>query len=189
MTFIPNKTGKSDLVERWPYDFQHIGTGDKLYEYLGVYANELRRIDVFIDELYEQRFLKTATGRELEKLAAEIKVTRQPGETDDSLRFRARLRKAIAASDGTASHIAHIFGLAFGEDNLDSIDVSYGGTGPVTQFDIPTTLLNDIPLNRSEFESELERGFPAGHAVSIVTSDTWLLDQSGSQGVGKGELI
>jgi len=188
MTFI-DKTNTPDVIDRWPYDFQHIDDSDKLWDYMSAFASELRHIDVFIDELYEQRFLKTATGRELEKLAGEVGVTRQAGENDADLRYRTRLRKAIAASDGTAEDIETIMSIAFEDKDLSNIDVVHSTGEPVIQFRVPQPYLDEIPLSRPDFQTELERSFPAGHGVEVSTSDTWLLGQSGNQGVGQGKLI
>lgn len=188
MTFTTH-TDTLSLVKRWPYGFQHIGSDDDLYDYLGAYATELQQIDVFIDELYEERFLESATGRELEKLAGEVGVTREEGETDDSLRYRALLRKAVAASSGTPSDIEGILRVAFDEETLDEIGVSHSPGNPVTQFIIPGTKIDAIPISRSRLESELEAAFPAGYGVVVARGDSWLLGESGSQGLGQGGLI
>lgn len=188
MTFTEH-TDTPALVKRWPYGFQHIGEHDPLFDYLSGYASELQQIDVFIDELYEQRFLESATGHELEKLAGEVGVTRDDGETDESLRYRARLRKAVAASDGTPSDIEVILQIAFSEETLGEINVTHSPGAPVTQFNIPGNEIDNIPISRAEFESELERAFPAGYGVVVARSDTWLLGESGAQGVGNGGLI
>lgn len=188
MTFTTH-TDTPALVRRWPYDFQHIGNGEPLYDYLSGYAAEFQQIDVFIDELYEQRFMESATDRELEKLVGEVGITRDDGENDNSLRYRGRLRKAIAASDGTPSDIEVILQIAFDEDTLSDISVTHSPGAPVTQFEIPGNEIDNIPISRSEFESELERAFPAGYGVVVTRSDTWLLGESGAQGLGNGGLI
>jgi hypothetical protein len=189
MTFVADKTDTPALIKRWEYDFQEISEGEPFYEYLGAYVTELHQIDVFIDELYEQRFIDTATNRELEKLAASVGITRQANEDDEELRFRAKLRKAVAASDGTPEDIETIMQLAFGEETLEDIEVLHSAGAPVTQFRVPSPSLDDIPLSRADFESEVERAFPAGYGVEIVESDTWLLGESGNQGLGEGALI
>lgn len=189
MTFIDPLTDTRTLVSNWPYGFQYIDNGDPLWNYLSAYVTEFQEIETQANELYDQRFLDTATGKELEKLAAEVGVIRETGESDDALRFRAQLRKAIAASNGTAEDIKDILILAFGEDTLADIDVTDVSGEPVTSFNLPQESLDDIPLSLSEFESELERAFPAGYGVRVTTSDTWLLGQSGSQGIGQGALI
>lgn len=186
-------TDTPDLIERWPYDFQRItphGDGDpNQYDYLSAFATELRRIDVFIDELYEQRFLESATDRELEKLAAPLGIMRRAEEGDDSLRYRARLGKAIAASDGTAKDIETILGIAFGEDNFDSIQVENVEDAPVIRIWYPSPLIDEIPLTQSELEDQLRRAIPCGHNIELLADDTFLLGEGGDQGIGEGKLV
>lgn len=188
MPFNP-QTSTPDLIERWPYDFQYIDSGSPHYDYLSIFANEMRRVDAFIDELYEQRFIQTATDKELEKLGAPLGVTKRPNESTESFRLRVALGKAIAASDGTAEDIEAILRIAFGEDELSDIDVQNVDNQPVTEFAVPQPYIDDIPLTRTEFESELERAFPCGHGVQVITTDTFILGEDGDQGLGNGELI
>lgn len=176
------------IVENWPYDFQYIERNSDYWDYLAAYASELHRIDILVDELYEERFVETATSEELEKKAVEVGITRRESETDKELRFRAQLRKAVAASDGTPADIEGILTIAFGEETLSEITVTHAVGRPVTQFNIPQDSLNDIPLIREELQSELERAFPAGYGVELTTTDTWTLGESGEQGLGEGGL-
>lgn len=177
------------LVRNWPYDFQHIETGGEHYDYLSAFSTELGEIDDVINDLYDHRFIESSTGDELEKLGAEVGVTRQDGENDEQLQFRTLLRKSIAASNGTAQDIEQIIEVAFGESALETIEVTHSLGSPVIQFGVPQPILDDIPLARADFEVELNRAFPAGHGVNVVTSDTWLLGESGNQGLGEGGLI
>lgn len=189
MVFVADKQDTYGLVEHWPYDFQYIERDSEFWDYLGAYVSQLHRIDVMIDELYEQRFLESATTTELEKLALEVGITRRENENDEELRFRARLRKAVAASDATPADIEGILTIAFGEDTLSDITVTHASGRPVTQFNIPQPELDDIPLIREEFRQELERAFPAGYGVELTTTETWVLGESGEQGLGEGGLI
>lgn len=184
-----DKTDTPDIVRNWPYGFAEIGSDSDLYDFLNSFANEYRQIDVFIDELYEQRFLDTATTRELEKLGAEVGITRRAGEDDEELRFRTRVGKAVAASNGTAEDIETILEIAFGADNLENIDVEHVSGDPITRFSVPQPYIDDIPLTRAEFEDELRRAFPCGHEVEVVSSDTFVFGGTGSQGLSQGELI
>lgn len=189
MTFHAEKTSTTDVIRNWPYAFQEISSGDPLYEYVGAYTTELTAIDDTVEELYNQRFIESATGRELEKIGAEIGITRQSGETDDDFRFRTLLRKVIAASDGTADNIEKVLDVAFGEDALEGISVTAEPSLPVTNFNIPSNYLNDIPMTQTEFEDELERAFPAGHGVNVTEGTVWYLGESGAEGLGQGGLI
>ena len=187
MAFI-KLTSTPDIVERWPYSFQHIDDTDPQWDYLGAFASELRRIDVFIDELYEQRYAQSATGRELEKIGAPVGVTREANEDDEEFRLRVRMGKAISASDGTAEDIERVLEIAFGSENLDGIEVTHDTGHPVTRFDIPSSTMNTIPLTAQEFETRLEDAFPCGHGVIVVTSDSFVFGSGGAQGLGNGKL-
>ena len=183
------QTQTLDLIENWPYGFQRIDDGDELYEYLSIYANELARIDAFIDELYEQRYLETATGHELANLGAAVGVTREAGESDERLRLRIKLAKTVAASDGTADDIRAIFEQAFTENELGTIDLVHQDSDPVVDVQIPSSIIEDNLLTADELEGELERASPCGHGVRVVPDDTFLLGESGDRGIGNGELL
>lgn len=193
MTNFNYRTDTPDIIDRWPYEFQRIpddGTaGLTQYNYLSAYATELRRIDVFIDELYEQRFVESATSRELEKLALPVDVTRKVNETDDQLRYRAQLGKAIAASDGTPKDFETILAIAFGEENLGSIDVENVSDQPMIRLRVPSPLIDEIPLSVGDLTEELKQSLPCGHSLEIITGDTFLLGESGDQGLGNGDLL
>lgn len=205
------RTDTPDLVENWPYDYQYIGpdksgtydiTGDlkisgtfdvnssstSLYDYLGIFASELRRIDVFIDELYEQRFIGSATGTELEKLGAPLGIVRRADEDDESLRFRVSIGKVAAASDGTADDIESILSLAFGDERLADIDVGTISGEPIVSFTVPEPYISDIPISETELNEILTEAFPCGTATQIITGDTFELGASGSKGLGNGRL-
>lgn len=183
------QTTTTDVVTAWPYDFQSIQDDDLLYEYLGVYATELSELDADTNELYKQRYLDTATGHELANLGATVGVTREAGESDDRFRFRIKLAKAVAASDGTAEDIRAIFTQAFDEETRDSITFERQADQPVVDVRIPAPGLDDIPLSDTEFETELERAFPCGYGVRVIPSDTFLLGESGDRGIGEGKLL
>jgi len=184
-----NHTTTPQVVENWPYDFQYIDTDSDHFDYLGVFATEMQHVDVFIDELYEQRFIETATTDELRKLGAEVGVTKRVNETEKEFRFRVQLGKAIAASDGTANDIETIIDIAFSNVNKSNIDVEHAQGLPVIRFAIPQPYLDDIPLTQQELTDRLEDAFPCGFGVEVVTSDTWLLGESGTQGLGEGGLL
>jgi len=185
---IDTDTSRLDLVENWPYEWQYIDDEDDLVDLLDAFATELQRLDAFVDELYEQRFVETATGVELDKLGAAVGVSRETGESDERYRFRVRLGKAVAASDGTAADVRAILRVAFDAEVRGAIEVAHVDGAPVTRFRVPSTAIDDIPLTTTELEAEIERGFPCSHAVELVTDETFLLSESGSQGLSEGGL-
>jgi len=172
MTLHPTTT-TDDVVDRWPYGFQAIPDGEPLYEYLSVFSSELKRLNTDIQSLADERFIETATGQELERLGAEVGVTRRGGESDDSLRLRVQIGKAVAASNGTAEDIRTILAIVFDQSDLESITVSHVAGAPVLSFQIPTSLINDIPLTATELEAELREAVPAGSDVTVITDDVF----------------
>lgn len=182
-------TTTTDVANKWPYEFQDLTTGTDINDLLTAFANEYQYFDVIIDDLYENMFLETAVGHELEALAAELGVGRREGETDDTLRYRARLARVVAASNGNAKEIATVVQTTFPGKDISVIDVTHTTGAPVIQFAVPQTYIDDIPLTQTEVETELATAFPCGTNVTLVTSDTFLFGESGSQGLGNGELL
>jgi len=212
---ITDRTTTQTVVSNWPYDFQRIdgenylssspkfgtlfgapfagtgsGTGasDPLWNFLTAFAKELNDFDRTQNRLYSQKFLETATGVELEKIAREVGITRRAGETDSKLRFRARVRRAAASSNATAEDIRALLQITFGKESLSKITVSQSTAEPVTRFEIPKTLFDTIPITKTELEDELRRAYPAGYDVNITTPGTFNLGASGGSGIGNGTL-
>jgi len=165
-------TTTRDLADNWPYRFQDVEQGDPLYEYLGVYATEISRLDAFIDTLYEQRFIQTATTRELEKLAAAINVTRNEDESDEEFRYRVQLRRVQATSDGTAGDIAEVLIAAFGPA-AEQIEISPSPTNPILRLTIPQQLLTDSPLSQATLQTIFDEAMPCGTSVTLITEDVF----------------
>lgn len=95
-----NHDNVADIVENWDHTIQPTEK-DNLYKLLEVVTTENRRLDIELDELYENRFLETATGVELEKIGDLVGVNRKTGESDDKLRKRIRGGFVAQASDTT----------------------------------------------------------------------------------------
>ena len=177
----------TDIESNWPYETIVPKDGDAVYDLLVAIETELDRIDVQADELQEQRFINTATTEELRKLAAEVGVTKETNESEERFRFRAKLAKAVARCDGTFPKFAQVLRLIFGED-AQQITVSAPAGEPVVKLTIPSELINDIPLTLAELEAELLNALPASDGLEVISDDTWLLGESGSQGLGEGGL-
>lgn len=186
---LTEPTATADVVNGWPYDFQSITDTDPLYDYLGIYATAVSEIDSHVNDVYDQRYLDTATGPELANLGAAVGVTREAGESDERFRFRITLAKTAAASDGTAEDIAAIFTQAFDEETLAATTFTRQATQPVVDVRIPAPGLASIPLSDTAFESLLEDAFPCGYGVRIIPSGTFLLGESGDRGLGEGKLL
>jgi len=192
MAHFTDPTTTRDLVERWPYQFQQITDEDLLYEYLGVYATEIARIDAFADTLYEQRFIESATGSELEKLAAGLGVTREENEDDETFRYRVKLRYAQAVSNGTAEDMAYLFTAAFGDD-ADRVEIAPVQTQPVLLCIAPEDVLTASPLRTERLESILADAMPCGTDLRLSSNVVFTFGEDGESlppyagGFGDGE--
>jgi len=89
-----------EVVDNWNHPIP-LQEDDPFYKLLKVVASENRRIGVDIDDLYENRFLETATGKELEKMGDMVGIIRKTDEEDPKLRTRIRGGFAAKASDTT----------------------------------------------------------------------------------------
>jgi hypothetical protein len=177
----------NDLTEQWPYETIGIDDDEAIADVLRALQTELDELDGEIQNLRDQRFVDTATGPELEKLGAEVGVVPETGESEDRYRYRVRLGKAIADSDGTLPTFAQILHVALGED-ATSVSLAPVTDEPAVQLSIPSDVINDLPVTQSELEGILVDALPDSDGLNIITDDTWLLGESGSQGLGKGGL-
>jgi hypothetical protein len=138
----------------------------------------------FSDELTtvnNQRFLDSATGPRLEKLAREVGVTRETGETDDELRFRTKIARTAARSNGTFGDIAAVLSTLF--DAPERITVSTVTNEPALSLAIPQEMIDGIALSKSQLQTELESIVPAGDGIQITTSEDFAFAGTSS---GKG---
>lgn len=95
-----NNNNQADIIENWDHTIQP-HHDDSMYKLLEVISSENNRLDIELDELYDNRFLSTATGNELEKIGDLVGVIRKNNESDVKLRKRIRGAFAAFASDTT----------------------------------------------------------------------------------------
>lgn len=177
----------AELIENWPFTRIVPDDDDAIYDFLAAYELQLDELQLTTDVLLAQRFLGTATGSELEKLSSEVGKIRATNETDERLRFRARISKAVTRSDGTIDSIGEILTVIFGDD-AQRIDVSTPTSEPVVRLIIPTDVIDEIPLTVTALERELTDIIPVGDSLVVLTDDTFVFGQSGSQGLSEGGL-
>jgi hypothetical protein len=97
---IDNPDNVEEIVENWNHPIDPYEESN-LYKLLTVIVSENERLDIELDEIYDNRFLDTATGSELEKIAELVGVVRKTDEVDAKLRKRIRGAFAANASDTT----------------------------------------------------------------------------------------
>jgi len=163
------------IQDNWPYDRVVPTEEGAVYDLLTVLETEYDRIDVELDELQEQRFIETATGVELDKLASEVGVIRETGESDERLRFRTQIAKAITRSSGNIYELVQLFKILFG-DNTSNIVLTPVTDEPVIKMDVPDVILQKVPVDVSTLEDLLSQSLPSGDSLSITTNKTFAFD-------------
>jgi hypothetical protein len=176
------------LAEEWPLESIQPDEEEAIYDLLIALQEELNRVERNIDDLYDERFVDSATGEELERLGAEVGVVKQTGESEDRYRLRVKIAKSISRSDGSLPALARTLERIFG-DNAATLTLETVPGDPAIRLRVPTEVLDTIPLTRGELETELRQFMPVNDRIEVVTDDTFVLGASGSQGLGNGELL
>jgi len=177
----------ANILDQWPQKTTFPEENDPVANVLETTATYMASTNAEIEEVYEQRFLQTASGEELERLANEVGVQRQTSELDEHLRIRALISKAGTQANESLDSIERLLQVIFG-DEVSQVSVSAESTSPTVIIEVPQTLLDEIPLSQTELATELQDVFPSGTPVTVATGDTLILGESGDSGVG-GELV
>jgi uncharacterized phage protein gp47/JayE len=149
MTEIQHKN-EEDIIEHWDHPIQP-HESDNLYKLLEVLTSENKRIDIELDELYDNRFLDTATGTELEKMGDLVGVKRKNNESDPKLRKRIRGAFAAHASDTTYESFTSA-AMSILEATPNTIDfITPPETPPkVIEAQLDSQVLEENPLTEDE---------------------------------------
>lgn len=170
-------------LDNWPYEQIYPQQDEAIYDLLVAIETAFDQIDDDITYLHEQRLLQTATDRELEKLAAEVGITRETGESDEQLRFRTLIAKTSTRSNGTFEDLVGILYVLF-EDDVSNISISAVDDEPTIHLEMPLGMIDDTPLTRLELSDALTDTIPLNDNITILTDDTLILGESGSRGLG-----
>jgi len=184
----------TDVRDNWPLPTVEIA--DEPHDtFLRALTSLLYRIDVQIDELYDQRFVDTATGRELEKLLDPIGTARKAGESDTKLRYRGRILRSARASTGTINDLAGILEQSFGGD-VDRVTVFSDSfvDRPRITLEVPSDLIEENPITRNELRTAVREGIPALDELLIVTDEQFRLagpnyTPSNEETLNNGKLV
>lgn len=190
MTNVTSKDNIDDVTEEWPLpDAIPLYDGTEPYRFLTVLASELQRLDIEIEEVYDDRFLQTASGEELDKIAALVEATRKSNESDQKFRKRIQAIFTARASDTTYDSVASLVLMLLDAD-ASTITINRPPTTADTQItvDAPSTVVDDSIFTESEITSLIEDALPAGHSATITKSGTFAFagDDSNLEGWNEG---
>lgn len=165
-----------EIVDNWEYPI-NIHDEDNLYKLLKVLASQNKRLDVEIDELYKNRFLETATGRELEKIGQLVGVIRKTGEGDRKLRTRIRAGFAASASDSTYDSFASA-AISILDASPETITFrTPPETNPkVIEVEIDSSVFDNTPLTEEEIIVLLNGAISVDARVQIGQSGTFAFE-------------
>lgn len=185
-----HRASLADARQQFPNAGVEIDEDDPLAALLRTLVSQLHRLDSEIDQIYDERFIDSATGRELELLGANVGVEPRTNESDESLRARVRAGYRIAISDGTFEAVGRA-ALALLDAAPDDVRLRGPPTtdGGVGQAIVPGALIDASPLTRAEIADELSRAVPLGHRMEVVREEGFQFDSDGQasgEGFGQG---
>lgn len=171
-----NNNNIDDLVSNFEYPIDP-HESDDLYKLLKVIASENQRIDIELDELYDNRFLGTATGVELEKIGDLVGVTRKTDEGDDKLRKRIRGAFAAHASDTTYDSFASA-AISILDASPDTVEfVTPPDTNPkVVELQLDSSVFDQSPLTEDELIVLLNGALSIDARAKIKQTGTFAFD-------------
>lgn len=166
-------TNEEDIVTNWEHPIS-LYEGDDLYKLLQVVALENQRIDLELEELYDDRFLETATRKELEKIGDLVGVNRLTGEGDAKLRKRIQGEFIAQASDTTYEVVASAI-LSILEADPDQVTIN---TPPetlpkVVEVEADSNVIQNNPLSRNELASLFDKAVSSDAKVNLIEMGTF----------------
>lgn len=179
------------LLEYWDNDAVVIREEELPWYVLRVLGGQLERLDDDIQNVYEQRFIETATDRHLEKIGEEVGVKRRTNEPDSSYRTRVKAGYARATSNATYDTFARVV-LNVLDIPKSLISVRVADSRPVIVIEAPLDAVEDSPLTQDQIIEELSASIPSAHGVEIQSTGTFKLGAEGEptpgEGLGEGTL-
>jgi len=163
--------------------------GEKI---LKLYKRQMDRLDLEIDEMFEQRLVETATAQHLERIGARYGVQRKTGEDDDKLRLRIKAAQNVAQSRGTYRDIAEIALDIFDTDPSKMTLVPPSESGQEGTGIIRTTgdVIDNSPFTTEEITSILSDGAIAGHRIKVEQEDAFTFgDPDNGWGTDWGQTL
>lgn len=177
-----------DIVQNWDHPIEP-NKGDNLYGLLKVVSSENKRIDIELDELYENRFLDTATGTELEKIGDLVGINRKNQETDAKLRKRIRAGFAAQGSDTTYESFTSA-ALSILGASADTVEfLTPPETAPkVVEAQVDGKILERNPLTEDEIIVLLNAALSIDARLQIKNTGTFAFDgeDASLEGFDKG---
>jgi len=165
-----------DIIENWNHPIQP-HESDNLYKLLKVIVSENKRLDIELDDLYDDRFLDTATGKELEKIAGLVGVIRKTGEIDSKLRKRIRGAFAANASDTTyESFTSATLSILEASPNQVTFITPPDSSPKIVEIEVDGSVIDENPLTTGELVTLLNGALSIDAKAKITENGTFGFD-------------
>lgn len=157
-----------------------IRSGNPVHNLLDVYVQRLTDIDTTVEDLYDQKYIDTATGEELERLGRNVGVERKTGENDAKLRLRVKAGYETATSDGTYEDIAQTALIVLDADPSQvDIDTARDTADYATALvRANSSVISASPFTTAEIESLLSDAAVGGHRIILQATDVFTWDDA-----------
>lgn len=163
------------VVNNFEYGGVSVYTNDPTDYLMQIFAHELALLSDEIDLLYDERFIGSATGRQLDHLGRPVGVQRETDETDSRFRKRVKIGYAKASSDTSYETFGSLTLNVLDANPSDvSVEPPTDSGGDVT-VRLGQQIIEDSKFTASEIGDMLSDAVAAGHRVDIVEEGTFEL--------------
>jgi len=181
-----------ELIDNWDNDAVVLREGDIPHHILKALGSGLDQVDIDIAEVYDSRFIESASDSHLGKIGEQVAVLRKNNEKDDAFRIRVESGYARAVSDSTFDTFARVVLNIFDADGEETVITGADGE-PVVIVRIPLQYIEKSPLTKSEITEELTESTPASDGVRVEGTGTFELGgpnytPSSNSGLNEGTL-
>lgn len=149
-----------------PYD----PDGEYLSAVISAVANEMAAFEDALTAVNKAKFVDTAEGQQLDKLASLVQLERRTGESDSTFRLRIKVEFLVQFASGTSPDLLSIISTLLDADpRLIEILEPVDDGGPSVIIITPVDEFGEIKVPGDVFENSLQRVTAAG-----VDLDTWI---------------
>ena len=164
-----DETPRERLEEllKTPYDVE----GDVWQTLLTVFAKEYEELEQASDEAREAKFVETATGEPLNKIADLFGLDRRQDETVDAFRVRVKAALRSQITTATLEEVRDIVALLLDAD-IEDVDVEEPFDRAQAQILLDVRdELDDVDISGSQFIDVVDSAVAAGVGVGILLTE------------------
>lgn len=147
------------------------------------------RFDADVGQLREDRYIETATGRELDRRAEPLGVERPTNERDEKFRLRALAARARSTSGSTFQDFANTVLMTLDAEPQDvTLKQDYTTERGAIIVEIDSSVLDSSPFQQNEIVELLQASVQASRRVVLRKTDSFQFSKPGttSEKQGKG---